>query len=446
MKWLAKRKAWSYMAIVTVVGGIFWWSESVSLGIKQFKLSKTMSEEMFETNVAENACFGRMVLELPKDATLQGSLYRYPGAYREIEIMPNVAMEQFKSNVHAFEVNLRNTKHEKDVSLLRSIEETLSGDKVFVHWQNDFAEYAMDVTAFAWRDGFQYIFNSRVDIDKSAMVAQKALKLLENLQNRMNGDIPDRHGFCLDNAFISDDLKGEGLERAEVSFKVEPWMGVYISAQTFVNQVKEPASLLQRLESARHQAEFSQNYYLIRSGKRKVGEFHGEEVLALVTERDRRYFHFVWEVEGEIRRNDPPDIKLELHVAQDGNSGEMTKEQALGLWEYLLPRLRLRPVNKQTAVSDVRILAPLGERHVTGRPCPQTGWWECDDDLPLAQSKGVWLQEGQRMPMARVWAQPSLWQQFKGERPVGQRSAVWRLAAYEKPAEAGTDGNAPGAH
>ena len=80
-----------------------------------------MSEDLFKPEKLEPKCFGRMLLELPKGAQMQGSLYQYPGVNKKIEETPNITQDEYEKTVVEFEENLRNTKHEKDPSLLKSV-------------------------------------------------------------------------------------------------------------------------------------------------------------------------------------------------------------------------------------------------------------------------------------------------------------------------------------
>jgi Tle cognate immunity protein 4 C-terminal domain/Tle cognate immunity protein 4 N-terminal domain len=444
MKLALGKKTWLALCMALTLAYAGWTSGNTAYQAHQIEEAQSMSEELFKPDAPQTACFGRMTLELPKGARLRGSTYEYRDF--KIEETSNVTRAGFDQTVDEFEAKLKSTKHEVDPSLLAEARDVPNAGKLFVHWEENYSTVLRRITGFAWRDDVQYALKAVADPVDYDDLANKVSAILATLRSRPENEVPAEHGFCLNTAFIPDALNGEELERAEIYLPVRPWEGVSINIETWVNQVKEPATLLQRLAVGRTRPGFSKTYSEIRSGERKIGDLSGQELLLLVTEEDDKYFHFRWEYEGALHSNNPPDIVLELRVKQLGKPGEMTKAQALALWEFLLPRLKVRAVkDSKTTDHGVPIKAALGEQAVTGRTCPQAGWWECIDDLPLAQPRGVFLCEGDTMPYARVWGQPTFWDRLRGDRPRYRMAAMWRLTAYEGPtkAQAAPQDNAP---
>lgn len=432
IKPLLRSKVLWALVLATSVGA---WATSHIYETHEFNEAKAMSEEMFKPDAPQTVCVGRVVFDLPKGAKQQGSLYQYQGANKKIEETPHVTQADFEKSVHDFEEQLRTTKHEKDPSLLKSVRVLpgKDGAKVFTHWENDFAEFAMNLTGYAWREGVQYRFTSQADFDRVRKVSDEMAYALEHLRPKAPNEVPREHGFCLDTAFIPDALKGEGLERTVNSFDVLPWEFVSISLTTGVNNVKPTDTLLERPAMAAKRAPgFDKTASVFHAGKRRVGDFHGEEMLVRMTESDRTYFLFIWEVQGAVKSNNPPDIHLELRVGQNGKPGEMTKVQALALWEYILPRLRLRPVTQQpTKVSTVEPLKPLGELAASGSLCSQTGWWACSEPRPVQGGEKQFFRKGEAMPKVALLLEQSMWQKMKGETPTHRTTTVWKLVEYD---------------
>lgn len=441
MKQLLRSKA---LWVCVVLAGAGAWAASQVYTAHQFKEAKAMSEDMFKPDTPQPVCFGRMVFDLPKGAKQQGSLYQYQGAYLKIEETPNVTQTGFDRTVGDFEEQLRTTKHEKDPSLLRSVRmlKGPGGGKIFVHWDKEFSEHVMTLTGFSFLNGVQYKLISNVSLNQIQEVTHEMAYALEHLRPKAPHEVPAEHGFCLNTAVIPDDLKGEGFEEAKISFDVPPWEFVNIDIVTGVNYVKPTDTLLERpAMAAKRFPLFSKGITTLRSGKRRVGDLDGEELLMHLTENERTYFLFMWEVQGAIKSNNPPDIHLELRVGQDGKPGEMTKVQALALWEYLLPRLRVRPVTDQAAkVSAAPALTPLGELAATGRICPQTGWWQCSEEaLPVKGGRKQLVRQGEPLPQVTLLGEPSMLDRLKGRHPEYSTATVWKLVEYEHPVETGTN-------
>lgn len=401
-----------------------------------------MSEDMFKPDTPQPVCFGRMMFDLPKGAKQQGNLYQYQGANERIEETSNVTQASFDQTVLGFEEHLETTKHEKDPSLLKSVRmlNRPGGGKVFVHWEREFSRHLMNLTGYVLVGGNQYKFTSEVGFDYVQQATDEMAYALEHLRPKAPHEVPPEHGFCLNTAVIPDDLKGEGYERTVNSFYVVPWEFVAISVTTGINNVKPTDTLLERpAMAAKRDPNFSKSVSTVRSGKRRVGDLEGEELLMLMDTQTGKFFLFVWEVQGAIKSNNPPDIHLELRVGQDGKPGEMTKVQALALWEYLLPRLRVRPVTDQAAkVSEAPALTPLGELAATGRICPQTGWWQCSEEaLPVNGGRKQFFRQGEPLPQVTLLGEPSMLDRLKGRQPEYSTATVWKLVEYEHLAETG---------
>lgn len=128
------------------------------------------------------------------------------------------------------------------------------------------------------------------------------------------------------------------------------------------------------------------------------------------------------------------DIRMQTGVS-DNLAGAvkptLTDEEAVAVWDAITSTIRVRPTTtKASAPAAAR--KPLGERAVTGRICPQTGWWQaCEPEAAKALPRQR-VEEGAPMPMATLAGKPSLWQQLKGEQPTYKMAAMWQLVAYEE--------------
>ena len=434
MKLLRSKSFW--LLIVAACAAV--WGGSRAYQTHQINEAKAMSEDLFKPEKPQPKCVGRMLLELPKGAQMLGSLYQYPGVNQKIEESPNVTQAEFEKTVHEFEEHLRNTKHEKDPSLLKSVTAVPSQDgaKVFLHWGYTFDAPLVSITGLRWEAGVQYRFTSETDLDSVSSGVDEMTKLLAGMRRLPQKEIPIEHGFCLNTAFIPDSLTGEWLEQAEASFDVKPYADVSFTIETTTNHVKPPDTLLDRLKTMPQRfPSFAKALSTIRSGKRTVGQLDGEEVLVSVTDDEgKKFFQFEWEVEGALKRNDPPNVHLQLRVGKRHGQPELTQVQAMALWEYLLAHLRLRPTTELPKKVSEAPSAPLGELVATGRTCPQSGWWECAEEArPVQGSRRQFFRSGDRMPHAVLQGEPNVWQKLKGETPTHRVATVWKLVDYDAP-------------
>jgi hypothetical protein len=184
---------------------------------------------------------------------------------------------------------------------------------------------------------------------------------------------------------------------------------------------------------------------MLRQGDREFNGCKGYEFLVRKPSQGggKGDHEFVFECGGEANNELQPSFDIQLDTGAGERQAAMvtpglSDEEAVALWDTLIGSIRVRPTENHKTSQSQHSKVSLGALHVTGRRCPQTGWWECADELNLAQPSGIWLEQGELMPMARIWAQPNLWDRLKGERPVGWTAAVWRLAGYEKPQAPGS--------
>jgi hypothetical protein len=271
--------------------------------------------------------------------------------------------------------------------------------------------------------------------------------MASRLRPRGETEIPTEPGTCIEDSFLAEapGTKPEDVnEHLRVGFRLKEFPDVHLSI--YLGPFTEMRwSLDYQLDISEQRARNAglpnpfRMLTVFRRAKREIHDWKtGFEYLTRTpnTEKSHAHHDFWMKFTGAPGNPLQPYADIDFKTGVGENSAgaikpSLTDEEAIALWDKLTGSIRVRP----TSGVKVSHKAPLGERHVTGHRCPQTGWWECDDKLDLAQRSGLWLEKGQLMPMALVWREPGLWQQLKGERPVGKAPAVWRLAAYEAPTD-----------
>lgn len=77
---------------------------------------------------------------------------------------------------------------------------------------------------------------------------------------------------------------------------------------------------------------------------------------------------------------------------------------------------------------------PKSEPLVSGRPCPVSGWWQCDEaSLTVKGGRRQHFQAGQELPLVTLLGLRTLWQRLKGEQPEYTMQAVWTLVQPDEP-------------
>ena len=174
----------------------------------------------------------------------------------------------------------------------------------------------------------------------------------------------------------------------------------------------------------------------LRRGKHDVGSFKGEESLDMVPADGGYKVHmFRWEAQGVPDDPFKPNLVVELTTGR--NSGYQDKrptiseKEAVELFDAVVNSIRLRPTGpaKRSEAAPAP-KAPLGEMATTGRQCPQTGRWRAEEGEERL------IREGEVMPHTPVSGTASLWQKLRGEAaPIYRSATVWKLVAYEMPAD-----------
>jgi len=91
------------------------------------------------------------------------------------------------------------------------------------------------------------------------------------------------------------------------------------------------------------------------------------------------------------------------------------------------------PVSQADASNSNLARLPLGELAATGRTCPQTGWWQCEEQsAPVQNGRRRFFRVGETMPHAVLLGDSTLWQRLKGEQPSHKTATVWKLVDYEE--------------
>ncbi|MCC6071663.1 T6SS immunity protein Tli4 family protein [Massilia sp. GCM10020059] len=263
-----------------------------------------------------------------------------------------------------------------------------------------------------------------------------------HLRLRADDEIPSEAGSCIDGAFIPIPLK---YEKVTLGVRLREFPDVHFSIQVHKNQNRIPefSDLETRLKGAeRDGGSWYSRVKFFRRGSRQIGDWKGSEALALKPaqedQKEAHEFHFI----SLGAPNDPLQPQLDIQLDTGANERQMgavkpslTDEEAVALWDKLTGSIRLRPIG-----GKVPSKTPLTSAVATGGICPESGWWQCDDDGVIEADRRKRVVAGETMPHATKLGEQGLWQKLKGNRPTYQAATVWKLAEYdEAPVPPGSD-------
>jgi hypothetical protein len=433
-------------AIVAVCSFLSNFSKVVNMTVQNPRL-----QPLFERT--KTVCFGRFVIELPADAqVIWGDTIVPLGIWVE-----KGAANELASRVAEVEALLRSQPRYPLTKGLSLYFETIDG--VVAGMRHVISQENFDGDGLLRINSLFAMGNDLVGMEARPLEEKKhrALEMLNSMARRLRPrsetELPSEAGACIENAFLTDapDTKPEDVnEHIQVGFRLAEFHDVHLSIHIAPSSEMR-WSLDKQLETTENRArkvgesEPFERLKIFRRAKREIHEWKtGFEILTRTPgEEGVHAYHDFW-MKFTGAANDPlrpfADIQFQTGVGENSAGAvkpSLTDEEAIALWDKLTSSIRVRPTNGAKTSQAQLPKVSLGTLHVTGHRCPQTGWWECHDELSLAQPSGIWLEQGQLMPKARIWAHPNWWDRLKGERPVGWTAAVWRLAGYDKPPQKG---------
>jgi Tle cognate immunity protein 4 C-terminal domain/Tle cognate immunity protein 4 N-terminal domain len=387
-------------------------------------------------------CMGRFVIDLPAGSTISGGNYKYN--FARIEKPRAASREEFDADVKALEDKRRATKHEKDPNLIRTVNRPDNNSLVMAYWEKEYSKYGIEIEGHKWSGGSHFLFKDQVDPDKQDFGLQRITKTVSGLRARPDTEIPTEPGYCFGGGFIAN-AEWEN-EQAGIDFRIagQPDVGVSIDILPVASR-KRDKPLLDRMGGALSQlGSMASMVRVLRKGDREIASFKGQEYLVTGPNSGGLRGHsFTWETQGEGTLQEP-SIRIEFVSSRQDDKGnpqqtKLTDEQALALWDRIVSSFRLRPVSSAPSkkTSDAGPPdAPLGAQAPTGRLCPQTGLWECDEAASgTVQGGGAqYIRAGERMPHVVIAAQPSMWERLRGQHPTQRIATMWTLVDYDEPA------------
>jgi hypothetical protein len=292
--------------------------------------------------------------------------------------------------------------------------------------------------AHAHTGGLSFTLSRKVADAADAKVAEA---LLARLQLRGDEAVPAVAGFCIGRALFAEPLPPHNTEHVvmHIGLPGHPDIGMAFAS---LPGGRSARSLLTRVADMDADAGADEMLRVtkLRTGKRDINNFPGEESLERVREFNfATTFGFVWETEGV--KDDPlqPFLSLELHAGISPEPGgkpvdsSLHEDAVLALWEAISSSIRLRPNGPPPSDLPTEPPGPkLGTTAIAGDICPQSGWWQCCEGGPGLDVHGgqvQYIRKGERMPQALLLPRQTLWQKVRRVQPSMEspRLTAWTL-------------------
>lgn len=408
-------------------------------------------DAMFEKT--KTVCFGRFLVDVPVSAIaawgepeIPLGITVYPDGVKEVDALEKKFTDELKAEKAIYLNN---------VALLISVDDVVQPIGKIVTGYDGF-EAIGDIKIsgfFRWKND-AFIVDARPLIDRKEQVIENIKSIARRLRPHVEGDIPTEPGNCIEHAFLPDErgAKYDG-ELVRVGFRLKEFPDTHLSI--FVRpsnpHYSDSDSLkwqLERLEKdmkAQDSTNPNINTKYLRRGARQVPNWgDGFEALSHTPELPEAHgFHdFAMDFRGVASDPLKPylDVRMQTGVEDDvagATKPSLTDEEAVAVWDKITSTIRVRPTKSVAAAPDQRnvsVRRPLGDLAATGRTCPETGWWESDEDLGAKARVSRHIKAGEIMPHAIATGEQSLWQKLKGKQHTYRMATTWKLISYDEPA------------
>lgn len=403
--------------------------------------SPTISPEIqHEFSKVQAVCFGRFMVDVPEDAEVIYGRTEFDSRISYFKNQaPSIGDFVTKEVAQVEKDRYLLSNDEQDFPLYGQVVEGPVPGQRTVFGSNDQATYSM--VSFVPKDSHLFVLELKNSSDKDEELALLN-RIAAALRTRQSSDMPTEPGFCTEGGLIPATGK---FENSAIGFRFKGFADVHFSISTrrHTQYLPHEDSLENRMTRAFEEASLSERLWLarvgyLRRGKRTLSSWTGDEVLARLPSqpgaRESHQFQFV--AIGKLKDSMIPGINIELVSGVKLNergavAPSLSDEQMIELWDRLTSTLRPRPTVAPAAPLEIK--AALGTPLMTGRLCPQTGWWECNEVGVISDERRKFIKEGERMPHTIKTSQQSVWEKLVGASPLRRAPAQWDLVSYDGP-------------
>jgi hypothetical protein len=379
------------------------------------------SEEVARlTKKMKSVCVGRFLINLPQDAQVELTRARIDGF--ELAAF-NETSEEFQKRLAGREAEIsarpdhlggsRNLESTREVS-------TDSGliGKIFIHSRT--VEEGMQGNGLGGVERYRHegittealVHGHGISIDlffedRNPDLIEDLPRLVNQLVANPDNRIPAEPGFCMDRAYVRDPLSADQREEVMMFARLPNHPDVEFMFIVSAGRKPDAHGVLARNEAADEALSIAERMRVtrLRAAPREIGGLAGEELAELVVEENEARGHsFWWEVNGTEDNVSIPHVVFRMSTGNGNRQpvrSSLSDGAALGLWDKISSRIRLRPAKAVVSRAPDAPATPLGTYASAAEPCPESGWWQCGDG-----GHGIGVRGGQRQYIKKVDLMP----------------------------------------
>lgn len=400
-------------------------------------------ESLFK--VTKCVCFTRFIMDVPADATVvygrmtvDAEIERYVERAFEAEKIIELQMSENREGYRLF-------GRSGEIDKLAEAPISTNDDRVkHVVGITGFNKYSLDTFVVLGRD--VYVLNSKGILRREIYKFMRDNEVVASmLLIRLENEIPEEEGVCIDGAFTP---QNPDFENIELGVRLAEFPDVHLSISIIKHSdYAEPQEefLIRHNEALNRSrasglGEWVDRLRFLRKAQRRINGWNGYEILtqfpAWESAKEGHQFAF-WSTGAP---NDPlhPQVDIKLDTGIKGNStrgvpSSLTDDEAIALWDRLLNSIRIRPVKagkKKSSYLPTVPEIPTGTQQCTDSTCLASGWWQSFDSGAVEPVR--WIAKGDRMPPIH-FRQEQTWRDklFDTQRVV-LGGGMWQLMRHDE--------------
>jgi hypothetical protein len=388
-------------------------------------------------------CFGRLRVKIPKDASViygpisvDGNIQFYPDQSSNISTLVNSRLQEIKVE----KSYLADYSLAKLPKIGEVVDGIIPGQKIIFGAKSS-VSYSIHSYIPMKNDLFIHYISSAMPSEDNVSLINK---IAGQLRSRSENEIPAEMGMCVEGGFLEVDAEYEN-SAIGIYLKEIPDVRISIEARRNHDYLQEDSAPGRLRQQAKEHAanlglgNFFSSIKMLREGPRQLGVWHGEEILtrrpAYKNDTDAHEFRFFSVGEANNSLHPLLDIRLDSGVKDDAKAKvkpTLTDDEALALWDRLLPSIDIRQPSDATVAKKLSQKAPLGTTIQSGNVCPQAGQWQCTDKRRIEGERSRIFCEGEKIPPVIVAGHKSLLRTLIGD-VYRIAQTEWQLVAYSPP-------------
>ena len=310
------------------------------------------------TKTMKPVCVGRLVIEIPEVANINGWDQEVERLKIEAISPPSISRKAFDAKIYHREMVLNTSLHNTEGHRLKSKIQPSPDSVLFVYREDNIDTTGYGFDGFFWQSGVEYQFkssaaNSSLDV-KVARISKVAQDIIATPTTDL-ATLPP--GLCIEHGVVTGADNEYRREHVAVSGRIDAYPGLTFSFSTqSASQPSDDLTLIQRTERSLGMGdamgkEVSAATKFLRKGKRKLNGQDGEEMVAVITLNGETSIEASAEFYAEPKVLDKPNIEVSLgDQTHDDNTHKpfnknLTEKEFLALWDAMLNGIKPRPKN-----------------------------------------------------------------------------------------------------